>query len=262
MARTAEDTAALLSVIAGFDPLDPTSLCGPVPDYRAELARPARTAGGFDEAYCGEGLPAALARVLRQTCQRLDAEGAQIQPVRIPSGREFSDRWVRPGAVEASLAHEPCSASVATRTAGRSRSCSTRDCAAAGSITRAPARQASASRGRSPSCSRAWTCSSRRADPGPWTSLTLGELAALPTHEAARMIAYTAPYNGSSSPSLSLPAVWTTALHRSGSSWWRGPSASPSLCGQGTRSSRSRAGIAPRHPGPAGSEPGARLRKD
>ena len=42
MTRTAEDAALLLSVIAGHDPQDPSSLDVPVPDYTQELNRGAR----------------------------------------------------------------------------------------------------------------------------------------------------------------------------------------------------------------------------
>src|SRR5205807_9821775 len=35
LARTAEDCALLLGLMAGADPLDPTAVSGPVPDYRA-----------------------------------------------------------------------------------------------------------------------------------------------------------------------------------------------------------------------------------
>jgi aspartyl-tRNA(Asn)/glutamyl-tRNA(Gln) amidotransferase subunit A len=39
LARSVEDAAILLGVIAGHDPLDPTSSAEPVPDYRASLGR-------------------------------------------------------------------------------------------------------------------------------------------------------------------------------------------------------------------------------
>jgi aspartyl-tRNA(Asn)/glutamyl-tRNA(Gln) amidotransferase subunit A len=43
MTRTVEDAAVLLSVIAGYDPLDPTTVDVPVSDYTSAIGAPTRT---------------------------------------------------------------------------------------------------------------------------------------------------------------------------------------------------------------------------
>ena len=57
MARSAADCAAILGVIAGVDPDDPTTVQAPVPDYLGSID--AGIEGmriGLDEAYCSDGV--------------------------------------------------------------------------------------------------------------------------------------------------------------------------------------------------------------
>jgi aspartyl-tRNA(Asn)/glutamyl-tRNA(Gln) amidotransferase subunit A len=59
VARTAEDCAYVLQAMAGFDPLDSTSVDRPVPDYAAALARPIKGLRvGLPKEYFAEGLEA------------------------------------------------------------------------------------------------------------------------------------------------------------------------------------------------------------
>ena len=56
MARRVADVAAVLGIIAGYDPADPTSLSSPVPDYLAEISKGLKGVRvGFDESLCDSG---------------------------------------------------------------------------------------------------------------------------------------------------------------------------------------------------------------
>src|SRR6185503_6359369 len=59
VARTAEDCAHVLGAMAGFDPLDSTSVDQPVPDYVAALGKPIKGLRiGLPKEYFAEGLEA------------------------------------------------------------------------------------------------------------------------------------------------------------------------------------------------------------
>ena len=85
MARSAADVAAVLGVMAGADPRDPTAAPVPVPDYLAEIG------GGFGglrigidmaeiEAHCDADVSA----VARSTMALLASHGASVQGVSLP----------------------------------------------------------------------------------------------------------------------------------------------------------------------------------
>jgi len=87
MARTAADCAAMLAAFAGADPMDPTSLTAPVPDYLAALdgvfgARGLRI--GVDAAYLEAGVDAETVAAIRDVIATLQDLGATIVPVTIP----------------------------------------------------------------------------------------------------------------------------------------------------------------------------------
>ena len=84
-ARDVEDTAAILQVIAGADPLDSTAVEVPVPDYVAALA------GGVDglrvgipREYFVEGLDPEVERAVQAAIEVLRARGARTQPISLP----------------------------------------------------------------------------------------------------------------------------------------------------------------------------------
>jgi aspartyl-tRNA(Asn)/glutamyl-tRNA(Gln) amidotransferase subunit A len=88
MARTAEDTARMLGVIAGHDPLDSTSMTAPVPDYMAALT--GEIAGlriGIPEEYFGEGLQPDVETAVRAAIAELEGIGAVTVPVNLPHTR-------------------------------------------------------------------------------------------------------------------------------------------------------------------------------
>jgi aspartyl-tRNA(Asn)/glutamyl-tRNA(Gln) amidotransferase subunit A len=86
MARSAEDAAILLQVMAGFDEKDSTSLDVPVPDYQSELTN--SLAGlkiGLPKEFFGEGLNNEVAAVLESAINEYRKLGAEIREVSIPT---------------------------------------------------------------------------------------------------------------------------------------------------------------------------------
>ena len=85
LARTVEDAATLLGVIAGHDPLDATSLNAPVPDYRAALTGDIRGLRvGVPKEYFIEGMSPGVEAAVRAAIAQLAALGAVIVPVSLP----------------------------------------------------------------------------------------------------------------------------------------------------------------------------------
>ncbi len=83
--RTVEDTALLLSVMAGHDPHDSTSLDVPVPDYMAALS--GEIAGlrvGVPREYFIEGMQPEVEQAVRTAIAQLEALGADIREISLP----------------------------------------------------------------------------------------------------------------------------------------------------------------------------------
>jgi amidase len=88
MARSAADCAAMLEVLAGWDPLDPTSLSTPVPDYLAGLAGIQGARGvkiGIDPDFIGKGTDPAALGLVEAAIGVLGDLGADIVPTAFPS---------------------------------------------------------------------------------------------------------------------------------------------------------------------------------
>jgi aspartyl-tRNA(Asn)/glutamyl-tRNA(Gln) amidotransferase subunit A len=84
IARTVEDCATLLGIIAGADPLDPTSSSVPVEQYASLLDRPIK---GVRIGVCrpeDEHLDPAILRVLEESRRRLLDLGAHLVEVELP----------------------------------------------------------------------------------------------------------------------------------------------------------------------------------
>jgi len=85
LTRTVRDSAILLGVIAGRDPLDSTSSDVPVPDYTAALAQDVKGLRiGVAEEYFGEGLDPEIAAAIEQVIERLRARGCEIVRISLP----------------------------------------------------------------------------------------------------------------------------------------------------------------------------------
>jgi aspartyl-tRNA(Asn)/glutamyl-tRNA(Gln) amidotransferase subunit A len=107
LARTAEDCALLLGLMAGADPEDPTTSASPVPDYLA--ATRASLKGlriGVPSAFYVDDLDAEVSRVLDETIAVLKREGADIVKVELPDQRQLSAACQLVLAVEAAAFHK------------------------------------------------------------------------------------------------------------------------------------------------------------
>ena len=86
--RTVADTAAQLSVIAGYDPRDSTSLDAPVPDYEAALTGDVRGLRvGVPREYFVEGIEPAVEAAVRAAIDDLAALGAEVVEISLPHTR-------------------------------------------------------------------------------------------------------------------------------------------------------------------------------
>lgn len=106
MTRTVGDAAILLGIIAGHDPLDPTTLNAPVPDFAAGLGQ--SIAGmriGVDESYVFATSSPEVAAMMREAIAAFEALGARIVPVTFPSIAEVGDKWTTICSAECAVAH-------------------------------------------------------------------------------------------------------------------------------------------------------------
>ena len=107
MTRTAADCAAVLSVLAGADPNDPTSLLAPVPDYLAGLGGGIRGLRvGIAEAYAFDGLDAEVLASLIAARDALADLGARLVPVTFPAVGDALTAWGHLCTAETAVAHE------------------------------------------------------------------------------------------------------------------------------------------------------------
>lgn len=91
LARTVEDCALILSLIAGGDAADPTCSTTPVPDYLAATRLPlAGRTIGIPTAFYVDDLDADVAEALDETIVTLARAGARIVPVTLPEQTRLS----------------------------------------------------------------------------------------------------------------------------------------------------------------------------
>jgi len=86
LTRSVEDSVAALEVVGGHDPADSTSYPGPVPDYRSGLE--SGVSGlrvGVVTELNGAGIEPAVQEAVNRTIAQLEAAGATIVPVSLPS---------------------------------------------------------------------------------------------------------------------------------------------------------------------------------
>jgi len=105
--RTAADAGAILSVIAGHDPNDPTSVSAPVPDYLANLdARLDNLRIGVDPAYNDTGADQQTIDMVRAARKVFETLGANVKEVRVPNPDLLITSGLASCAAEAAIAHE------------------------------------------------------------------------------------------------------------------------------------------------------------
>jgi aspartyl-tRNA(Asn)/glutamyl-tRNA(Gln) amidotransferase subunit A len=85
LARSARDCARILRIIAGHDPLDPTSAANPVPDYEAALNGDLRgTRIGVPTNVLLPGAEAPVRAAVEAALDVLAARGAELVPIALP----------------------------------------------------------------------------------------------------------------------------------------------------------------------------------
>lgn len=107
MTRSVEDAARLLAVLSGHDANDPTSLVDAVPNYPAMMVE--RVAGmtvGVDWDYVSRGVDEVVVGTVRDALQRFEALGATVREVRMPGPTAALVRgWSITCGVECARAH-------------------------------------------------------------------------------------------------------------------------------------------------------------
>jgi aspartyl-tRNA(Asn)/glutamyl-tRNA(Gln) amidotransferase subunit A len=82
----AEDAAALLNVMAGFDPRDSTSVDRPVPDYSAQLDHGIKGVTiGLPREFFGEGLGAEVGRAVEAAIDEYKKLGCEVVDINMPN---------------------------------------------------------------------------------------------------------------------------------------------------------------------------------
>jgi aspartyl-tRNA(Asn)/glutamyl-tRNA(Gln) amidotransferase subunit A len=107
LARTAEDCALLLGLMAGADPEDPTASTSPVPDYMAATRGQIKGLTiGVPTSFYVDDLDAEVARILDETIATLKREGANVVQVELPDQRQLTAAAQLIVAVEAAAFHK------------------------------------------------------------------------------------------------------------------------------------------------------------
>jgi amidase len=105
IARSATDAAALLGVIAGHDPMDPTSLLDQVPDYLSP-GDIRRLRIGFDARWNCEDVDEPVRNALTVAADVFRGLGAALVEITVPDVRQTIVDWSTACAVEATQVHE------------------------------------------------------------------------------------------------------------------------------------------------------------
>jgi amidase len=104
LTRTCADAAVMLQVIAGRDPADPTSLDAPVGDLIAAIGDGVSGVRiGFDEAWATDGVDSQTADAVGSALGLLEQAGAEIVAIHMP--RIDDSLWFTMVACEAACAH-------------------------------------------------------------------------------------------------------------------------------------------------------------
>lgn len=106
MCRTAADAAAMLGVIAGADPNDPTALRDHVPNYLRGVGDGIRGVRiGIDRSYTQDGIDPQIVAALAEAERVLADLGAEVREVRFPPYEQLVSMWISMCSVETAVAH-------------------------------------------------------------------------------------------------------------------------------------------------------------
>ncbi len=107
LARSVSDAALLLGLLAGRDPLDPTSSAHRVEDYRGALRKPLRKFRlGRPREFYWDKLDAEVRRATEAAVRDLEKQGAVLSEVSLPHVRESNEAATNMSLAEARRVHE------------------------------------------------------------------------------------------------------------------------------------------------------------
>jgi amidase len=107
MARSAADCGAILGVIAGSDPNDPTTVLGPVPNYVAGMTRGLRGLRvGVDHTWNTNRVDGITVDAVTAVLQTVRDLGAEIRAVTFPDVGQIITDWFPLCSVQTAVAHE------------------------------------------------------------------------------------------------------------------------------------------------------------
>ena len=105
--RSAEDCAAILQAVAGWDARDPTSIDAPVPDYMAEIGKSIRDLRiGIDRRYALSRVDDQVADALSNALEIFASLGARIIEIDFPEYEELVASWIMMCSIETAIAHD------------------------------------------------------------------------------------------------------------------------------------------------------------
>lgn len=106
MARSAEDVAITLEIIAGEDPLDPTASDVPVPRYLATPNSRLKTLRvAVDPQYAYNGVPDEMVSCLKQAINILVSFDIEVEEASFPDTEQVIRDWMPMSGVEMAAAH-------------------------------------------------------------------------------------------------------------------------------------------------------------
>lgn len=105
MTRSARDAAAMLGVIAGADPKDPTAFQGPVPDYLAKIETGVQGLRIGTDPVWTSSADAETQKVVEAALEAMRRLGADIVEVRFPDISQAVQDWFPLCGVETAVAH-------------------------------------------------------------------------------------------------------------------------------------------------------------
>lgn len=106
MTRSVADAAVVLQAIAGPDPDDPTTLAGDVPNFSAGKEQNVKGLRvGFDERYASDEVHPETAKAVAAAVTVLQKLGAKVVRIQVPDLRPASDAWRAICSSEALAAH-------------------------------------------------------------------------------------------------------------------------------------------------------------
>lgn len=104
--RSARDTLFLLSTIAGYDPVDPTSspsVCLEVPSIESSFKG---LCVGVDLNWVNDGVDPVIQKALEQIISIIFASGGKVKKIKMPDTHQVSRNWEAHCGVQAAVAHE------------------------------------------------------------------------------------------------------------------------------------------------------------